>query len=64
MFDFNTHKTEEIDASVSNNNDKVGKKNGKTSPEMTLLQIILLSSLLWDMFYDEIFMTGFEPWNI
>lgn len=46
LFDFNTHKTEEADANLSNNNDKEGRRVGKISPKMTLLPIISLLSLL------------------
>lgn len=46
LFDFNTHKTEETDANLSNNNDKVGRRVGKISPKMTLLHIISLLSAL------------------
>lgn len=64
MCDFNIHKTEGIDANLSNNNDKVGQRVRKISLQMTILQIIFLSSLFWDMFCDEIFIIGFEPCNI
>lgn len=32
MFDFNTHKTEETDANLSNNNDKGGRRVEKNQP--------------------------------